>query len=261
MRKKYNYDSYIGRKIQKILILSIIRGERQTKAKCLCKCKRIFEANFIDIIRKHTKSCGCHKPIYTKDRREKQSRLCSFINKKYKTGIKQTIEHRKKNSLALKKARRTYSPIWNKGRSAKTCPIMKRIGKKLSRIMKGRPAPWVKNNGRRKFWYYNKKKRLRMRSYWEVKYAKYLDSKNIKWLYEAFCFVGKDFSYCPDFYLIKEKKFIEIKGAEYNLDKKKVKSLINFGARIEVLFGDDLKKLGVLKQSTWTGRRTKNAVV
>ncbi|KKM16268.1 hypothetical protein LCGC14_1687490, partial [marine sediment metagenome] len=48
-------------------------------------------------------------------------------------------------------------------------------------------------------------KGIYMRSSWEIKYAKYLDSKGIKWSYEAKFFEliinKKETTYTPDFYL------------------------------------------------------------
>jgi len=55
-----------------------------------------------------------------------------------------------------------------------------------------------------------------MRSSWEIKLAKYLDQNNIEWLYEPKTFPinygNKKGTYSPDFFLVKEKYFIEVKG-------------------------------------------------
>lgn len=55
-----------------------------------------------------------------------------------------------------------------------------------------------------------------MRSSWEIKFAQYLDNKNMEWLYEPKSFPikynEKEGTYTPDFLLLKENKFIEIKG-------------------------------------------------
>ena len=50
------------------------------------------------------------------------------------------------------------------------------------------------------------------RSNWEVIYAKELDSKGIKWLYESRSFNLGDTTYTPDFYLSETKEYIEVKG-------------------------------------------------
>lgn len=51
-----------------------------------------------------------------------------------------------------------------------------------------------------------------MRSTWEIKYAQYLDSNNIKWLYESKTFDLGNTTYTPDFYLPETDEYIEIKG-------------------------------------------------
>ena len=59
-----------------------------------------------------------------------------------------------------------------------------------------------------------------MRSSWEIKSATYFDEKNIEWLYEPKIFPIKyeyngeikEGTYKPDFFIVKEKCYIEIKG-------------------------------------------------
>ncbi len=55
-------------------------------------------------------------------------------------------------------------------------------------------------------------KNIYMRSSWEVAYAKYLDAKGIKWLYESKTFDLGNTTYTPDFYLPEFNLYIEIKG-------------------------------------------------
>ena len=91
-----------------------------------------------------------------------------------------------------------------------------------------------------------------MRSSWEVRFAKYLDDNNIDWLYEIKKFpihyLDKDGTYTPDFYLIKENKYIEIKGwwrddakVKYDSFQEQYPNII-----IEVYDKVILKKLNVL---------------
>lgn len=61
-----------------------------------------------------------------------------------------------------------------------------------------------------------------LRSSWELEYAKYLDSKGVNWSYEPKRFTLSDGrTYTPDFYLIDEDKYIEIKGYWYEKAKQK----------------------------------------
>lgn len=104
-----------------------------------------------------------------------------------------------------------------------------------------------------------------LRSQWEIKYAKYLDSQNISWYYEFKGFPmnigkdskyypnGKDSTYHPDFWLPSLNKFIEIKGRDNyeswdNNDDPKLKSdkFKNEFCKdwsYEVLFRDNLLEL------------------
>lgn len=55
-----------------------------------------------------------------------------------------------------------------------------------------------------------------MRSSWEVKFATYLDNNNIEWLYEIkkfpITYLDTNGTYTPDFYLVEDNKYIEVKG-------------------------------------------------
>lgn len=90
-------------------------------------------------------------------------------------------------------------------------------------------------------------KNVCMRSSWEIKYAKYLDSKNIVWEYESKTFNLRNMSYTPDFYLPQTNEFIEIKGwwrgnskLRFDTFKKLYKDI-----KIKVLMKKDLKKLNI----------------
>lgn len=66
-------------------------------------------------------------------------------------------------------------------------------------------------------WYIRKdSSKVWMRSSWEIKFASYLDKNCIEWVYEKESYPiqcsNKNCTYTPDFYLVKDKKYIEIKG-------------------------------------------------
>lgn len=90
-----------------------------------------------------------------------------------------------------------------------------------------------------------------LRSSWEYKYAEYLDNNNIRWLYEPkkykINYNNKIGTYCPDFYLIDENKYIEIKGwwrddayAKFIAFKEQYKHII-----IELFDKAKLKEIGI----------------
>lgn len=82
---------------------------------------------------------------------------------------------------------------------------------------------------------------------WELKYAQYLDAHEIKWLRPTikfpYTFDGKLRHYTPDFYLVDEDLYIEIKG--YKTDKDEAK-WSQFPNKLQVYFEKDLIELGVI---------------
>lgn len=87
-----------------------------------------------------------------------------------------------------------------------------------------------------------------MRSSWEVFYASFLDFINEPFYYEPAGYKTGAGIYWPDFYLIKKKEFIEIKGRLYPKAKAKIEQfrLLYPEVKLTVLFKEDLEKLGVL---------------
>jgi len=98
-------------------------------------------------------------------------------------------------------------------------------------------------------------KSIYMRSSWEVKYAQYLDTNNIKWIYEPKTFEllinHKPTTYRPDFYLPETNEYIEIKGYWYRNSMEKIKTfrIAYPSIKLTVLMEQDLKTLGLLKYS------------
>ncbi|MCK9575809.1 MAG: hypothetical protein WC979_00750 [Candidatus Pacearchaeota archaeon] len=83
---------------------------------------------------------------------------------------------------------------------------------------------------------------------WEVAYAKYLDANNIKWRRPTerfeYYFENKKRHYTPDFYLIDEKKYIEIKG--YPTDKDRAKWQ-NFPLDLQIILGKELFEMKLIE--------------
>jgi len=86
------------------------------------------------------------------------------------------------------------------------------------------------------------------RSSWESKFAKFLDSIGIKWLYEPESFNLDEMTYTPDFYLPEQGIYIEIKGYWRPLFLEKYKLFKNkYIDKVLILYEKkDLQKLGVL---------------
>jgi len=88
-----------------------------------------------------------------------------------------------------------------------------------------------------------------MRSSWEVNYARYLDKKGIKWLYESKTFnLGKT-TYTPDFYLPKKDSYIEIKGWWDNKAREKFKLFKKLNPKIKCKLyrQNHLRRMGIIQ--------------
>ena len=86
-----------------------------------------------------------------------------------------------------------------------------------------------------------------MRSSWEIAYAKYLDSINELWYYEIESyFLSNGITYCPDFFLPRLNKFIEIKGWMSSEGQNKIDLFLQeYPWDLEILRKEDLKNLGI----------------
>jgi hypothetical protein len=134
---------------------------------------------------------------------------------------------------------------WNKGLTKETHSSLASSSAKL----KGK----IPDYGKYRAWYHGVNCSIRMRSKWEVAYAQYLDRNGIAWEYEPCYFtVGKGKwngeTYIPDFYLCETNTYIEIKGRLSVENKAKYKAFCTRYPKIklQMLFGPDLKRLGVI---------------
>jgi len=93
--------------------------------------------------------------------------------------------------------------------------------------------------------YYNG---IAFHSSWEVKYAQWLDSNNIKWARNRDWFPyewnGKEKKYLPDFYLPESDEYIEIKGRKLPVDEAKWTQFPS-NKKLTVLMKPELNKLGI----------------
>ena len=81
---------------------------------------------------------------------------------------------------------------------------------------------------------------------WEVEYAKWLDRNSIRWRKPTetfrYTFQGKVKRYTPDFYLIDDQTYIEVKGYETEKDRAK---WAQFPLKHRVLKKKDLVDMGI----------------
>lgn len=92
------------------------------------------------------------------------------------------------------------------------------------------------------------------RSAWEANYARYLNYFQVKWEYEPKTFMFEKIkkgtrSYTPDFYLIDEDRWIEIKGYFSAKDKTKIK-------RFKKYYPSEFEKLTLVIEKKFTGKQS-----
>jgi len=141
----------------------------------------------------------CHTGVPFSDERKKK------ISERT-SGEKNPFFGKKHSEESLKKMREKNSkernPMWGK-----------KVTEETLKKMRGKNNPMYgrKTHGRGAWYNCIDGSKVWMRSSWEIKYAQYLDDNNIKWLYESKTF-PISYNNTPDFYLIEDEKFIEIKG-------------------------------------------------
>lgn len=154
-------------------------------------------------------------------------------------GRKQTEETKLKISNALKgrrvgNAHTNYGVFSSELRMCPTCKIefsvspyksKKYCSLKCASVNNGGLRP---NCGKKGSWYFCKymNKDVYLDSTWELEYAIWLDKNNIKWNRPSYFnwtdINGKPRRYYPDFYLIEENKYIDIKN-DFLIKKDKYK--------------------------------------
>lgn len=135
-------------------------------------------------------------------------------------------------------------PAWNSGlRDDPRCKVNDGIAENLRNMTRNRSLEWHKENGKRisttinqkvtdGTWHTSLAKRMHinyngidLHGSWEVAYAKFLDNNNIKWQRNkdsfTYTFQDKERKYTPDFYLIDDDVYIEIKGYKTEKDDAK----------------------------------------
>lgn len=158
--------------------------------------------------------------------------------KKYEDvmGKKDAYEYKKKISKSLKENSNVT------GR-ASTKEKEKERRRKLSKNAGGYRKGGGRSNG---CWYESPTAgEVWLDSSYELAYAKWLDENKIKWERNTekfgYLYEGDEKNYIPDFYLVDEDKYIEIKGFETEKDRAKWR---DFPHEIEVLKKEDLLEMG-----------------
>lgn len=135
---------------------------------------------------------------------------------------------------------------WSKGLTKETDPRLAAISEHNKKVVnkKIEEGTWHVSFSKRKTYEYKGEK---FHGTWELKYAQWLDSQNIRWRKpkENFHYElnGTSHRYTPDFYLIDEMCYVEIKGYETEKDRAKWDQ---FPLKLKVLKGKELNELGLI---------------
>lgn len=215
----------------------------------------------------------------SKEHKEKISK--SLEGNQFAKGFKHTKETRKKVSIAglgKKRSKETCSKLSevakNRKYSAETREKLSKVAKKrifsletrekiglaakgrektleerekLSIANKGQIPSAKVGRGKRSFYDSPYQGKVCFRSSYERAYAIWLDKNDIDWLYECKTFDLGETTYLPDFYLIKSRGFIEIKGYMHEKAQEKIDIFRKYysNEKLDVLFKEDLIWLGV----------------
>lgn len=135
---------------------------------------------------------------------------------------------------------------WHKGKTKETDSRLAAISEHNKKAVNKKIAEgtWHVSFAKRKVHEYNGEK---FHGTWELKYAQWLDSQGIRWRRpkESFYYELEGIArrYTPDFYLIDEGCYVEIKGYETEKDRAKWNQ---FPLKLKVLKGKELKEMGLI---------------
>jgi len=166
-------------------------------------------------------------------------------------GKKLSPEQCENISIGLKGKKHTPERIENHRKVMLGRHCSEETKEKIRKANKGQIPSSKCGRGKRSFYLSPLQGEVCFRSSYELAYAKYLDSIGEEYYFEpkAFPMVinGKETTYRPDFYLPNENTFVEIKGwfsPEAQLKVNKFRELYSKNYNFEILFKNDLKKLG-----------------
>lgn len=127
-------------------------------------------------------------------------------------------------------------------------PVTNEVKLKISKscLEKSKNGNWHKSLAKNMHYNYNG---IDLDGRWELNYAKWLDTHNIKWerpsIRFTYKFKGKIHYYTPDFYLVEADEYVEVKGYKTAKDEAKWRDFPK-EQKLKILFEKDLKELGVI---------------
>jgi hypothetical protein len=237
-RKLAGHSTWCDSNPNKKKNLEQLRANSSTAKKVLCeKCSFEIQGHFY---KSHFEKCDGRGPWRKRGPAEGKCRFCNesfgsklcshtplcFQNPKRN----QNLDNRKKASTG-----RRGSPLSEEHKEK----LSRRIQEKVQE------GTWHLSFSKSRTHEY---KGIKLHGMWEVKYAKFLDEQGIKWRRPTekfkYSFEGKDSYYTPDFFLIEQNLYIEIKGYKVLRDEAKWSQ---FPLNLKVITGKDLIELGLLE--------------
>jgi hypothetical protein len=206
----------------------------------------------------------CKKNLKNSNSKRNHERLCkSNPNKQYtyiqtnqeeilkqKTNSKSWNQYTKAEFLGLpkpeisEKTRKKLSILCKSRSKEENIKLGEKISKTISaKMLEGN---WHTYGTNSKKSYY---RGILFDSSWEVKYAQWLDSNNIKWerCKDRFTYIFNNYkkNYIPDFFLPETKEYVEIKGLKTLKDEAKWEQFPR-ELKLIILMEKDLKNMGIL---------------
>jgi hypothetical protein len=190
-----------------------------------------------------------HEGIYGSGRFCSSKCAKGFSSKEKRKEINEKVKNKLSKNFCKKCGKKVHQRNKDHTQLCRKC-LYSDLGykEKISKSTKGKCGGFRKNSGRGKQSWYESyfAGKVYLQSSWELKYAKYLDENNINWSRptKGFKYLEekKERHYIPDFYLIEQDLYIEIKGYKTKLDDLKWSSLNN----LKILYENDLKELKIL---------------
>lgn len=253
-----NTDKWIGRRFDKLIVIGC---EKTNPPKyyvyfnCICDCGNKITINKDVVLRKKRNnmdvSCGCshitvgkanigkRRPNKAKDKIGETHNKLTIID----------ITPKSNNQRGYKMVcvcecgnitEQIYADLVNNKVYSCGCYGKEQQSKTGSKV-------GLNNSSKRcniyKWHYIKNRKRINMRSGYEVMFAEILDKENLCWEYEPKCFkLDNGKRYTPDFFLPEQNIWVDVKGKFKESSKEKIEEFRNLGHKIDVVFIKEIEK-------------------
>ena len=221
-------------------------------------CNKKYENKnaFLGHCSSHKRSANYSESRKTEKGEEKKAKLakqkiegycCSFCNKRFEKF--QSVGRHSLLCTLNPKFKERIENIKKIGKTRNADPeFKKKLSKAVSIAVNKKVAEGTWHTSLKRTMYYDYKD-IKVHGSWELKYVQWLDKNNISWRkvseHFRYIFEGKERRYTPDFYLIDENCYIEVKGYETAKDQSKWEQFPK-GLRLKVLKKEQLIELGIL---------------